>query len=257
MTATRHSTVPNTIPTATGEVKAPERVLVVVAHPDDVDFGTAGTMAALVNAGSHVSYCLVTSGEAGDDESTLSSDDLTTLRQHEQHEAAAVVGVEELHWLGHPDGQVVNNLDLRRDLSRVIRMVRPEVVVTQPTTANWDRIYGSHPDHLATAWATMAAVYPDSRNPRSHPELLKEGHEPHTVSQVWMMWMAAAEGTMMHVDITDTFEQKVKALRCHSSQTDRIEELEELLREWASGVASTANMTEDRLAEVFRVITTD
>ena len=119
MTATRHSTVPNTIPTATGEVKAPERVLVVVAHPDDVDFGTAGTMAALVNAGSHVSYCLVTSGEAGDDESTLSSDDLTTLRQHEQHEAATVVGVEELHWLGHPDGQVVNNLELRRDLSPV------------------------------------------------------------------------------------------------------------------------------------------
>jgi len=249
--------VPGTIPTATGDIEAPGRVLVVVAHPDDVDFGTAGTMAALVNAGSHVAYCLVTSGEAGDDDLTQSPNDLTALRQDEQHAAAAAVGVEELHWLGHPDGRVMNSLELRHDLSRVMRIVRPDVVVTQPTTANWDRIYGSHPDHLATAWATMAAVYPDSRNPRAHPELLEEGHEPHTVSRVWMMWMAAPEGTMMHVDITDTFEQKVKALQCHSSQTDRMEELEDLLREWASGVASAAGMTQGRLAEGFRVIATN
>jgi len=249
--------VPETISTATGEIQAPERVLVVVAHPDDVDFGTAGTMAALVNAGSHVSYCLVTSGEAGEDDMTESVEALVALRQGEQHAAAAAVGVEEVHWLGHPDGRVINDLNLRRDISRVIRTVRPDVVVAQPTTANWDRIYGSHPDHLATAWATMAAVYPDSRNPRAHPELLRDGYAPHSVSQVWMMGMAASEGTMMHVDITDTFEQKVKALRCHSSQTDRIEELEGLLREWASGVASTANMTKGRLAEGFRVISTD
>ena len=254
---TRLNTVPETISTATGDIQAPERVLVVVAHPDDVDFGTAGTMAALVNAGSHVSYCLVTSGEAGDDDVTLSSEALTALRQDEQHAAAAAVGVEEVHWLGHPDGRVVNDLELRRDLCRVIRIVRPDVVVTQSTTVNWDRIYGSHPDHLATAWATMAAVYPDARNPRSHPELLRDGHAPHSVSQVWMMSMGAPEGTMIHVDITDTFEQKIKALRCHSSQTDRIEELEELLREWASGVASTANMAKGRLAEGFRVIATD
>ena len=188
---------------------------------------------------------------------TRSAEALTSLRQGEQHAAAAAVGVEEVHWLGHSDGRVINDLNLRRDISRVIRTVRPDVVVTQPTAPNWDRIYGSHPDHLATAWATMAAVYPDSRNPRAHPELLREGYAPHSVSQVWMMWMAAPEGTMMHVDITDTFEQKVKALRCHSSQTDRIEELEDLLREWASGVASTSNLTKGRRAEGFRVFVTD
>tara|TARA_B100000902_G_scaffold398579_1_gene465911 strand:- start:1495 stop:2244 length:750 start_codon:yes stop_codon:yes gene_type:complete len=246
-----------TIPTATGEITAPARVLVVVAHPDDVDFGTAGTMAALVSAGSQVSYCLVTSGDAGDDDLTRSSDDLAALRQSEQTAAALSVGVEDLHWLNYPDGRVENNLALRRDISRVIRVVRPDVVVTQPTTANWDRIYGAHPDHLAAAWATMAAVYPDARNPRSHRELLDEGHEPHTVNEVWMMWMAASEGTMMHVDITATFEKKVKALRCHSSQTDRIEGLEELLREWAAGVAGSAGMEAGRLAEGFRVINTE
>ena len=103
----------------------------------------------------------------------------------------------------------------------------------------------------------MAAVYPDARNPRSHPELLAEGHLPHTVNQVWMMWMAAPQGTMMHVDITATFEEKVKALRCHSSQTDRIEGLDDLLREWASGVAATAEMPPNTLAEGFRVIDTE
>ena len=246
-----------TIPTATGDRTAPERVLVVVAHPDDVDFGTAGTMAALVSAGSNVSYCLVTSGDAGDDDLTRTSEDLAALRQSEQKAAALAVGVEDLHWLNYPDGRVENSLALRRDISRVIRLVRPDVVVTQPTSANWDRIYGAHPDHLATAWATMAAVYPDARNPRSHPELLAEGHEPHTVSEVWMMWMAAAEGTMMHVDITATFDKKVEALRCHSSQTDRIENLEELLLEWASGVAANASMEPGCLAEGFRVINTE
>lgn len=246
-----------TIPTATGDRTAPERVLVVVAHPDDVDFGTAGTMAALVSAGSNVSYCLVTSGDAGDDDLTRTSEDLAALRQSEQKAAALAVGVEDLHWLNYPDGRVENSLALRRDISRVIRLVRPNVVVTQPTSANWDRIYGAHPDHLATAWATMAAVYPDARNPRSHPELLAEGHEPHTVSEVWMMSMAAAEGTMMHVDITATFDKKVEALRCHSSQTDRIENLEELLLEWAAGVAANAPMEPGCLAEGFRVINTE
>ena len=187
----------------------------------------------------------------------LNEDELAALRQEEQTAAALAVGVQDLHWLNYPDGRVVNSLDLRRDISRVIRIVQPDVVVTQPTEANWDRIYGSHPDHLATAWATMAAVYPDARNPRSHPELLAEGHQPHTVKQVWMMWMAAPQGTMLHVDITATFEEKVKALRCHSSQTDRIEGLDDLLREWASGVAATADMPPDTLAEGFRVIDTE
>ena len=107
-----------------------------MAHPDDVDFGTAGTMAALVKAGSHVSYCLVTSGEAGGDDLPLNQDELAALRQEEQTAAALAVGVQDLHWLNYLDGRVVNSLDLRRDISRVIRIVQPDVVVTQPTEAN-------------------------------------------------------------------------------------------------------------------------
>lgn len=242
--------MPGTIPTAKGPVDAPERLLVVVAHPDDIDFGTAGTMAALTAAGTHVAYCLVTSGDAGDDDMTVSAAELAEVREGEQTAAAKEVGVTEIHWLHHPDGMVVADLNLRRDIARVIRIVRPNVVVSQATEPNWDRIYGAHPDHLATAQATMAAVYPDSRNPRAFPELLEEGHQPHTVEQVWM----TGQKPNRYVDITDFFDQKVAALRSHYSQTGRMEDLEGRLREWAGGTAETAGLEAGRLAEGFRVI---
>ncbi|MDE0845350.1 MAG: PIG-L family deacetylase [Acidimicrobiales bacterium] len=243
--------------TAKGELDTPERVLVVVAHPDDIDFGTAGTVAALTSAGTVVSYCLVTSGEAGDDDLSRSSKELAEERQGEQTSAAEIVGVSKLHWLHHPDGRVVSNLELRRDISGVIRKERPDIVICQSTEANWDRIYGAHPDHLATAWATMASIYPDSRNPRAHPELLEAGYEPHTVKQAWMMGLGIAETINLNVDITDTFSLKLSALQAHHSQTERIENLEELLREWALDRATAAGMEPGRLAEAFRVINTE
>lgn len=239
------------IPTSGGPFDAPERVLVVVAHPDDIDFGSAGTIATLTNAGSYVAYCLATSGEAGEDDMTVSSEELAAMREAEQTAAAAQVGVSEIHWLHHPDGRVVADLDLRRDISRVIRIVKPDVVISQNPEPNWDRIYGSHPDHLATASATMAAVYPDSRNPRAHPELLEEGHEPHAVSEVWM----GSKEPTRYIDITPVFEKKVEALRAHVSQTARMgDRLPELLREWSSATAASAGMPEGSLAEGFRVI---
>ena len=196
--------MPNQIPTSEGPIDTPERVLVVVAHPDDIDFGSAGTIATLTNAGTHVAYCLVTSGEAGEDDMTVSSQELAEMREAEQTAAAAQVGVSEIHWLHHPDGRVVADLDLRRDIARIIRIVKPTVVISQNPQPNWDRIYGSHPDHLAAAAATMAAVYPDSRNPRAHPELLDEGHEPHSVTEVWM----GSQEPTRYIDISPVFEKK-------------------------------------------------
>ena len=175
------------IVTDSGELEAPSRVLIVVAHPDDIDFGMAGTVALLTSAGSHVEYCLATSGDAGGDDLEHTTEELAALRQAEQTAAAGCVGVSELHWLGHPDGMVGADLGLRRDIARVIRMVRPDVVICQTTIPDWDRIYISHPDHLATATAALAAVYPDSRNPRAFPELLDEGHQPHTVEELWLI----------------------------------------------------------------------
>ncbi len=239
--------------TADGPIDAPERVLVVVAHPDDIDFGTAGTVAALTDAGSHVAYCLATSGDAGDDDMTVTAEELATLREGEQTAAGAEVGVKELHWLHHPDGRVVPSLELRRDISRVIRIERPNVVISQSPERNWDRIYGSHPDHLATAEATMAAVYPDSRNPRAHPELLEEGYEPHTVDKVWVIGMKPN----LTVDITDVFDRKIAALRAHRSQTGWMgERLPDMLTDWARERGKKGGLEDGRLGETFRVVST-
>ena len=239
--------------TAEGPIDAPPRALVVVAHPDDIDFGSAGTIASLTDAGSHVAYCLVTSGDAGSDDLSLPAEELAATREAEQTAAAAEVGVSELHWLRHPDGRVVNSLDLRRDISRVIRIERPDVVLTQSPERNWDRIYGSHPDHLATAEATIAAVYPDARNPRAHPELLAEGHQPHTVERVWVMGLTPN----LTIDITDNFERKIAALQAHTSQTAWMgERLPAMLTEWARERGERGGLADGRLGETFRIVNT-
>ncbi len=224
--------------------------MIVVAHPDDIDFGMAGTVAALTSAGCHVAYCLATSGEAGGDDLEHTPDELGAVRQAEQTAAAARVGVSELHWLGYPDGMVVASLELRRDIARVIRKVRPDVVVCQTTIPDWDRIYISHPDHLATATAALAAVYPDSRNPRAFLELLDEGHQPHTVDELWLIGTEPNR----YIDITDAFDAKVAALREHCSQTEHMDDLDGRLREWSTETARAGGLAEGRLAEAFRVV---
>lgn len=226
--------------TKDGPIDLPERVLVVVAHPDDIDFGIAGTVAQLTAAGSHVAYCLVTSGEAGEDDMTVSSVELAATREAEQTAAAAEVGVTSVHWLRHPDGMVDANFKLRCDISRVIRIEKPDVVITQSPERDYDRVYGSHPDHIETAEATLRAVYPDARNPRAFTaELLDEGYAPHTVKNVWV---GQIEPTLF-VDITDCFDQKMRALRQHVSQVakrDADSDMEGMMREWGERVAAVA-----------------
>ena len=230
-----------------------ERVLVIMAHPDDVDFGAAGTVAALTNAGSDVAYCIVTSGEAGSDHLTIDADELRALREEEQAAAAKEVGVSELHWLRHPDGAVEVTLELRRDITAVIRRTRPDVIITQSPERMLERIFASHPDHMAAGEATLRAVYPDARNPRSYPELLAEGLDPHTVTQVWM---SAHKEADLRIDVTDTFDRKIAALRAHASQTGHRDDLEEMIRGWLTMNAEAAGLESGRLAEAFRIVPT-
>src|SRR6202795_358190 len=133
-----------------------ERALVVTAHPDDVDFGWAGTVARLTDSGIEVVYCVVTDGDAGGAETGTPREEMAPRRREEQTAAAAVVGVHELHFLGYPDGRLESTLDLRRGISRVIRQARPDRVLMQSPDRSWDRIYASHPDHLAVGDATIA-----------------------------------------------------------------------------------------------------
>ncbi|HWD95699.1 MAG TPA: PIG-L family deacetylase [Acidimicrobiales bacterium] len=232
--------------------KSLKRALVVVAHPDDVDFGTAGTIAYLTNRGVDVAYCLVTSGDAGGDDSTDSREERIAVREAEQTAAAKEVGVTNLTFLHWPDGRVETTMALRREIARVIRTHRPSLVITQSPERNYERIFASHPDHLATGEATLRAVYPDARNPHAFPELIREGFEPHTVTEVWL---SGVNPTMV-VDITKTFDQKFDALSKHVSQVGTRKGLKKMMRSWSRATAKNAGMKKGKLAEGFRVIAT-
>ena len=227
----------------------PESVLVVVAHPDDIDFGMAGTIARFTDAGTHVSYRLATSGEAGPPEDMPRSE-VAAMREMEQRKAAEVVGVSDVEFLGLPDGHLEPNLALRREITRAIRSVRPHLVLTQSPERRYDRLFGSHPDHLAVGEATIGAVYPDSRNPHAHPELLADGYEPHRVSEVWV---AGLEPLDVFIDIEPVFERKVEALSSHVSQTASFDRAE-MLAKWARETATRLGFSEDTVVEAFRRI---
>ncbi len=229
------------------------RILVVTAHPDDVDFGAAGSVAVWTGRGVEVSYCIVTDGDAGGSDRSISRAEMAAVRREEQLVAARSVGVTDVTFLGFPDGMVTPGLELRRAIAAVIRRVRPDRVVAQSPERNWSRIYASHPDHLAAGEAAACAVYPDARNPFAFPDLLEEGLEPHTVPELWIM---ATERADRVVDATAVFERKLAALRSHRSQVGDGDHLEDLLRTWMSGTALAAGLPEGRLAESFQVVNT-
>ncbi len=235
-----------------------ERILVVTAHPDDVDFGAAGSVATWTRQGIEVSYCIVTDGDAGGFDPDVPRSDIPRIRREEQTRAAKEVGVADLHFLGHPDGRLEVTLDVRRDISRVIRQVRPQRVVTQSPLRTLDSVYRNHPDHLAAGEATACAVYPDSRNPFTFTELAAEGLEAWTVSELWFMGAhsATAGGRHEYVDITDAFDAKVAALLRHESQMTDPDGIEARMREWGERIGAEAQLPEGRLAEGYTVMAT-
>jgi LmbE family N-acetylglucosaminyl deacetylase len=230
-----------------------ERILVVTAHPDDVDFGAAGSVATWTDQGIDVSYCICTDGDAGGADTGVPRHEMPKLRREEQTKAAAVVGVSDLHWLGFPDGMLESTLELRKAIARVIRIVRPDRVVCQSPERLLSRIYASHPDHLAAGDATISAVYPDSRNAWSFPELLDQGHAPHTVPELWLM---AREQPNVFVDTTTAIDRKVEALLCHRSQMPDPDRMPELIKGWARAMAERAGFGPDRYAEGFERVET-
>lgn len=233
---------------------AVNRILAVAAHPDDLDFGAAGTTATWTAEGKEVTYLLCTRGDQGGFDDTP-REDMPRIREAEQRAAAAAVGVTDVRFLdGYRDGWLDPTHELQRDIVRVIRQVRPERMLIQSPERNWTRIGASHPDHLAAGEASIRAVYPAARNPFAYPELLDdEGLEPWTVKEVWLM---ADPNADHYVDITDTFGRKLEALHAHTSQTSHMEDLESMLRMWGSRTAQAAGLPEGRLAEMFRVVQT-
>jgi LmbE family N-acetylglucosaminyl deacetylase len=230
-----------------------ERILVVTAHPDDVDFGAAGSVATWTDRGIEVSYCVVTDGDAGGFDPEVPRSQIPAIRRAEQTAAAKIVGVTDLHFLGHPDGRLALSIELRRDIARVIRVVRPQRVVSQAPERNYQRIYASHPDHLVVGEATLCAVYPDARNPFAFPELMEEGLEPWAAAEVWLM---VGQKLDAFVDITDTFDRKLAALKAHESQMTDVDAMAERVRMWTTATAQMAGLPEGRKAEAFMVVDT-
>ncbi|WP_394937918.1 PIG-L deacetylase family protein [uncultured Ilumatobacter sp.] len=230
-----------------------ERVLVVTAHPDDVDFGAAGTVANMTDAGIEVVYCLVTDGQAGGFDHSIPRIEMAAIRREEQTKAAAEVGVTRLIFLGHMDGEAVADMRLRHDISAAIRDVRPQVVITQNPVRNLDSTYGSHPDHIATGEATMCAVYPDARNPFAFAGQPCAELDDWAVDEVWVMLGADAHD---FIDITSQLDRKIRALRCHESQHRDPDAMEERVRAWWKSIAAERGRPENTSAEVFRVVDT-
>ena len=231
-----------------------ERVLVIAAHPDDIDFGAAGTVATFVDAGLTVTYLVCTQGDQGGFDDTP-REQMPAIRMAEQRAAAAAVGVSDVRFLqGYRDGWLEPTFELQRDIVRVVRDVRPRRLLVPSPERNWERIHASHPDHLATGEACIRAVYPAARNPHAWPELVTdEGLEPWTVDEVWLM---AHHTNSHHVDITNTFGRKLAALHAHTSQTGHMDELETMLRGWSAQMADRAGWPTGRLAESFHVVPT-
>ena len=245
-----------TMPASPPDTEGIQRVLIVVAHPDDCDFGCAATTARWTEAGLEVSYCLITDGQAGGWDRSVPRDRMAGIRRAEQTAAGAAVGVTDITFLGYPDGELTVTHGLRRDITRLIRQKRPDRVVSQSPERSWGRIFASHPDHLAAGEATVCAVYPDSRNPFAHPDLLEdEGLEPHTVRELWLM--GNAERVNVWSDVTATADRKLEALRCHRSQYREWEPLEERVRGWLRSSAEAAGLGAGAAAEGFYRIGTD
>jgi LmbE family N-acetylglucosaminyl deacetylase len=228
-------------------------VLVVSAHPDDPDFGAGGTIAKLAKDGARVTYAIVTDGSQGGEDPKQKDSELVAIRQKEQKAAARVLGVKKVEFLGYKDGHLSPDLKLRHDIVRMIRKYKPELVITHIPGRVLDApMGGSHPDHLAVGEATMAAVYPDSRNPRAFRSLLKEGLKPHVVKEVWLPFWTSGDHI---VDITSTLDLKIAALRKHKSQVSKpgqTWDFEKFMRKRHREVGKKAGF---RYAESFKRIT--
>lgn len=231
-----------------------KRVLVVMAHPDDCDFGAGGTIAQWTSQGIEVSYCIITNGDQGGEESGIPVEEMAKVRQQEQRDAGKAVGVSQITYLNYRDGWLMPSIELRKEIVKAIRIAKPDRMVVQSPERNWERIYSSHPDHLAAGETAIQAVYPDARNPFAFPELKAAGLEPWRVREVWI----TGSPTPNHfVDISETFSKKMAALHAHVSQTAHNKELENMVRSWGERNAEANGLAQGRVAEIFKVISTD
>lgn len=222
-----------------------DRYMLVVAHPDDAEFSSAGTIALLTNAGKDVTIVQVTSGDKGTADADVNPESLVERREAEEVEAARRLNVTRLELLRCTDGELVPDLVLREKIVRQIRAHKPDVIITHDPF----RPYALHPDHRATGFATLDSVYPTARDPQYFPHHLSEGLEPHKTAEIWFF---NAEHPDLYVDITDVFDRKVDALKAHVSQIGHDPVVFDRVRDRAREVAANQPF---ELAEAYKIVT--
>ena len=214
--------------------QGPKKIAVIMAHPDDAEFICGGNVARWAEEGNEIVYVLLTSGDKGSDDPEMTPERLVATREAEQVAAATLLGAKDVVFLKQPDAYLEPNLELRKTLVRVIRQLKPDVVVCQDPTVRWaDKSYINHPDHRAAGEATLAAIFPSARDRLTFPELLDEGLEPHKVGEVYL---AGALEPDMAIDITAQMGKKIDSLRAHASQVGDFE-FEPMIWEWAKDTA--------------------
>jgi LmbE family N-acetylglucosaminyl deacetylase len=227
----------------------PERVLAIVAHPDDIEFTCVGTLARWVKAGARVCYVLCTSGDVGIDEPGMTREKAAEIREAEERKAAEIAGASEVVFLREPDGLLVANLDLRKKLVREIRRYKPEVVIcADPTVVLSGDSYINHPDHRAAALAALDAVFPAAGQPNLFEELAQVGLSAHKTRKVYITSWDKAD---QFINIEETIDIKIEALRAHKSQMKDWDPADSIKR-WASERAKGKEMA---FAEAFKVVT--
>ena len=219
-------------------------VMIVVAHPDDAEFSSAGTLARFVEEGFEATLVVCTSGDKGTDRRDITSKELAELRESEQLEASRRLGIQNTEFLRGGDGELTPDLELRGKVVRMIRKHRPDIVITHDPF----RPYALHPDHRAVGTATVDAVYPTARDPLYFPEHLDEGFEPHKVAELWLYGSDAPD---KFIDISTTVDKKIDALKAHKSQVGTAETLGERIRDRARDRGKDRGV---EMAEAFKVI---
>ncbi len=226
----------------------PHIVLGIAAHPDDLDFGAGGTMAHFAEQGADVYYLILTDGSAGSSDRNMSPADLINLREAEQRDAVLrVIGGKGVDFLGYKDGQLEVTMEVKRDIVKAIRQIKPDVVVTMDPSMIYSakRSFINHPDHRAAGQAVLDAVFPLARDHLSFPEFMTEGLEPHITPTVLLINFNEHN---FFVDITATFDKKIAALAAHVSQISGMPAVEEKMRQLAKADGAEAGVD---LAEAF------
>jgi LmbE family N-acetylglucosaminyl deacetylase len=227
-----------------------DRVMVIVAHPDDAEFMCAGTVAKWTTQGREVIYVLVTSGDKGTSDPSIKPEELAQLREKEQTNVCKILGVNAIEFLRYPDGALTNSLELRKSLVRVIRKHQPSAVIAQDPTVRYLGNYINHPDHRASGDAALDAVFPSSRDYHAYPDLIdQEGLMPHMVDHVYLGGLQFGDGTVK-VDITTTLDTKIRALMAHESQVKNPGE--EFVNRIKTRASQSAEGSEMQYAESFR-----